>query len=263
MFIFLTKFLPLIVYPLGLILILLFAAFFVYRRPRWLRLLLVLAIFLLWLSSNRWTALSLTRSLEWRYLPPNPLPQADVIVILGGGTDPVEYPRSTVEANGAIDRVLYGADLYQRGASQHILVSGGRIDWMGAGSTPAEEMAILLQRLGIPGEAIWLEPESRNTYENAVFSQRFLQEKKINRIILVTSALHMPRSVELFESQGFEVIPAPTDFSVTFEDWDRLKRASPQVHLLNLFPSADNLSSVTTALKEYLGMLFYQLQGVT
>jgi uncharacterized SAM-binding protein YcdF (DUF218 family) len=73
----------------------------------------------------------------------------------------------------------------------------------------------------------------------------------------------MPRSVGLFESQGFEVIPAPTDFSVTFEDWERLKEASPQVQLLNLFPSADNLSSVTTSLKEYLGMLFYQLQGLT
>jgi uncharacterized SAM-binding protein YcdF (DUF218 family) len=263
MFIFLTKFLPLIVYPLGLIFSLLFAAFFVYRRPRWLRLFLILSIFILWMSSNRWTALSLTRSLEWRYLPPNPLPQAEAIVILGGGTDPVEYPRSTVEANGAVDRVLYGAHLYQQGASSHILVTGGRIDWMGTGSSPAEEMSVLLQKLGIPKEAIWLESESRNTYENALYSRRFLKEKKISRIILVTSALHMPRSVGLFESQGFEVIPAPTDFSVTFEDWERLKEASPQVQLLNLFPSADNLSSVTTSLKEYLGMLFYQLQGLT
>lgn len=262
MFIFLTKFLPLLVYPLGLIFFLILVALITARWPRWQRLLLIVAIFVLWLGSNRWTALSLARSLEWRYLPLDPLPEAQAIVILGGGTDPVEYPRTTVEANGAIDRVIYGSHLYDQGLSDHILVTGGRIDWMGSGSTPADEMASLLRQLGVPEEAIWLERQSRNTYENALYSRQLLGGEDITRILLVTSALHMPRSVKLFESQGFEVIPAPTDFSVTFEDWDRLTNASLQVHILNLFPSADNLSSVSSALKEYLGILFYQLQGI-
>lgn len=261
MFIFLTKFLPLLVYPLGLTFFLVIVALFAARWPRWQRLILILAIFILWLGSNRWTALSLARSLEWRYLPLDPVPKAQAIVILGGGTDPIEYPRTRVEANGAIDRVLYGGHLYHEGLSDHILVTGGRIDWMGSASTPAEEMASLLRQIGVPDKAIWLESESRNTYENALYSQPILHERGIDRILLVTSALHMPRSVKLFESQGFEVIPAPTDFSVTFEDWERLTDASLRIHILNLFPSADNLSSVTTALKEYLGILFYQLQG--
>ena len=262
MFIFLTKFLPLLVYPLGLTFFLVLIALFATRWLRWQRLFLILALFILWLGSNRWTAMSLARSLEWRYLPLDPLPRAQAIVILGGGTDPVEYPRTTVEANGAIDRVLYGGHLYDQGLSDHILVTGGRIDWMGSGSTPADEMASLLRQIDVPEDAIWLESQSRNTYENALYSRQILDEKGISRILLVTSALHMPRSVKLFESQGFEVIPAPTDFSVTFEDWDRLTDASLQVHVLNLFPSADNLSSVTSALKEYLGILFYQLQGI-
>lgn len=261
MFIFLTKFLPLLVYPLGLTFFLVILALFVARWPRWQRLLLIVAIFILWLASNRWTALSLARSLEWRYLPLNPMPNAEAIVILGGGTDPIEYPRTTVEANGAIDRVLYGAHLYHEGLYDHILVTGGRIEWMSSGSTPAGEMASILQQIGVPEDAIWLEKQSRNTYENALYSQEMLQDRGVTRVLLVTSALHMPRSVKLFESQGFEVIPAPTDFSVTFEDWERLTDASLQVHILNLFPSADNLSSVTTALKEYLGILFYELQG--
>lgn len=262
MFIYLTKLLPLFVYPLGLAFVLVLLALVLSRWIRWQRVLLVLALLVIWLGSNRWSALSLARSLEWRYLPQNPLPPAPVIVLLGGGTDPVEYPRTMVEVNSAADRVLYAAQLYQQGLSDHILVTGGRISWMGSGPTPAQEMSTLLQRLGVPEEAIWQETESRNTYENALFSRQILEPKDIQQILLVTSALHMPRSVALFESQGLEVIPAPTDFSVTFEDWDRLRNASLPVQFLNLVPSAENLSAVTTALKEYLGMLFYRLQGV-
>ncbi len=263
MFIFLTKFLPLFVYPLGLAFFLVLTALFIRRWLRWQRVCLILALVILWLGSNRWVAMSLSRSLEWRYLPLDPMPRAEAIVILGGGTDPLEYPRTNVEGNGAVDRILYGAQLYHQGLSDHILVSGGRVDWKGSGSTPANEMATLLEHLEVPEETIWLETNSRNTYENALYSRQILTEKGIDRILLITSALHMPRSVRLFESQGFEVIPAPTDYSVTFEDWDRIKEASLEIQILNLFPSADNLSSVTSALKEYLGILFYLLQGVT
>jgi uncharacterized SAM-binding protein YcdF (DUF218 family) len=262
MFIFLTKFLPLFVYPLGLAFALGLLALILRRWPGWQRGLWMFALLVLWIGSNRWVALSLSRSLEWRYLPPDPVPHAGAIVILGGGTDPVEYPRTSVEVNGAADRVLYGADLYQQGLADHILLTGGRISWMGSGPTPAEEMANILEGLGVPEEALWLESESRNTYENAVNSREILDEKGIHKILLVTSALHMPRSVALFRNQGLEVIPAPTDYSVTFGDWERLKSASLPVQILSLVPSADNLSSVTAALKEYIGILFYRLQGV-
>lgn len=262
MSIFLTKFLPLFLYPLGLAFFLGLLTLLLYRWPRWQRGALILALLLLWMGSNRWAAVSLSRSLEWRYLPGNPLPHAGAIVILGGGTDPVEYPRTSVEVNGAGDRVLYGAHLYQQGLADHILLTGGRISWLGSGPTPAEEMAMLLERLGVPEDALWLENRSRNTYENAVNSRKILDEKGIRKILLVTSALHMPRSVALFQSQGLEVIPAPTDYSVTFGDWERLKGASLPVQILDLVPSAENLSSVTAALKEYIGMLFYRLQGV-
>jgi len=71
----------------------------------------------------------------------------------------------------------------------------------------------------------------------------------------------MPRSVALFEHQGFEVIPAPTDFRITQSGWDQMTSTSLLVQLLNLFPSADNLSQTTGALKEYIGMFIYRLRG--
>ena len=221
----------------------------------------MLALVVLWLGSTRWIALGMVRSLEWRYLPMTQMPSADAIVLLGGGTESAEYPRQTVELNSSGDRVLYAAWLYKQGKAPHILLSGGLIDWLDTGSTPAEDMAVILDMMGVPKEALWLESTSRNTYENAVNSRKLLNEKGINRIILVTSALHMPRSVDLFKHQGFDVIPAPTDYSVTQAAWQRLTDPNLATQLLNLMPNIDNLSSVTRALKEYLGMLVYRLRG--
>ncbi len=58
----------------------------------------------------------------------------------------------------------------------------------------------------------WLEEESRTTWENAVYSARLLREAGIERVVLVTSAAHMPRSRWCFEQQGLEVIAAPSGF---------------------------------------------------
>jgi uncharacterized SAM-binding protein YcdF (DUF218 family) len=261
MFVYLSKTLPLLVYPVGLVTILILAALLTARRPRMQRVLLLLALGVLFIAGNRCVADGLQRSLEWRYLPLNEIPKAEAIVLLGGGTQTAAYPRTTVELNSAGDRVLYAAHLYRQGKADHILVSGGSIDWLAPTSTPAQDMASLLEELLVPKNAIWLESTSRNTYENAANSRRILEPLGIQRIILVTSAAHMPRSVALFEHQGFEVIPAPTDFRITQSGWDQMTSTSLLVQLLNLFPSAENLSQTTGALKEYIGMFIYRLRG--
>ena len=166
-----------------------------------------------------------------------------------------------VDVNGAGDRVIYGAYLYKQGVAPHLLLSGGRIDWLSTGASPAQDMADLMAFMGVPQEALWLESNSRNTYENAAFSWDFLSQKGIRRIMLVTSAMHMPRAVALFENQGFEVIPAPTDYSITQADWQSMLSANLPAQLLNLLPSAGDLASTTNAIKEYLGILVYQLRG--
>ncbi len=260
MSIFLSKLLPLLVYPLGLTCILIVLALILHRRPRWQRKILILALLVLLIAGNRWVAMGLTRSLEWRFLPPDQMPNSDVIVVLGGGTNPAQYPRPTVEVNGAGDRIIYAATLYHQGTAERLLLSGGRIDWSKSYTTPAEEMATILEMLGVPREAMWLETESRNTYENAVNCRKILEEHEINRIILVTSALHMPRSVQLFEQQGFEVISAPTDFKVTQANWQSLKEASLVVHLIYFLPSVENISSVSSTMKEYIGISVYWLR---
>jgi uncharacterized SAM-binding protein YcdF (DUF218 family) len=261
-FVFLSKLLPQFIYPLGLIAGLLILALIFQRRRTWQIAVLVLALAVLWLGGNRWVASSLTRSLEWQYLPAGDLPQAEVIVVLGGGTDPMEYPRQTPELNSAGDRVFYGAYLYQQGKAPQLLLSGGRIDWLdGSASAPADEMADILKVMGVPEEALIREDRSLNTYENAVNSAAILREMEVPRVLLVTSAMHMPRSFALFERQGIQVIPAPTDFKVTQGDWNGLLGANWQTFLLNFFPDVGNLNQTTAVLKEYIGMFVYRLRG--
>jgi uncharacterized SAM-binding protein YcdF (DUF218 family) len=263
MFIFLSKLLPLFVYPLSLTCLLLALGLLFYRRPRLQRLFLALALGLLLVSSNHWVARALARSLEWRYLPKKQLPEAQVIVVLGGATQAAVYPRPSVEVNGAGDRVIYAAHLYRQGKAPHLLLSGGSIDWLSPSrepdSAPAVNMATLLEGMGVPKEAIWLESTSRNTYENAVNSRRILEPLGIRRILLVTSAMHMPRAVGVFERQGFDVIPAPTDFSITQAGG----QSSPSLAawLLDWIPSVDDLRMTSESIKEYLGILVYGLRG--
>jgi uncharacterized SAM-binding protein YcdF (DUF218 family) len=262
MFVFLSKFLPLFVYPLGLVFFLLVLALLVRRRARLQTTLIVIALLILLVSSNRWVSYTLARSLEWRYLPLDPVPTADAIVVLGGGTESAQHPRPVVEVNSAGDRILYAAQLYKEGKAPAILLSGGNITWLsGRSMTPADEMAEILALTDIPKEDIWLQPKSQNTYEDAFYSCQMLKEQGIRRVLLVTSAMHMPRSVALFEHQGIEVIPAPVDYTVTESGWQNLVTLDLQATPVNLLPNASSLSLTTNVLKEYIGLLVYGLRG--
>lgn len=260
MFVLLSKIIPLLVYPTGLALLLLVLALRSERR-RVRRRLLLAAVLLLWLFGNGYVSGLLVRSLEWRYLPESTYPQAGAIVILGGGTDPADYPRPTVEVNGAGDRVLYGARLYQQGLAPVIVASGGNLPWTDTASSPAEGMAAILTAIGVPREAILLEDRSLNTFENAVRTRELLEPLGVDHILLVTSALHMPRALRLFENQGFSVTPAPTDYNAALPSGDKPFSKTWPGYLIGLFPDAFSLARSTAALKEYLGIAVYWLRG--
>lgn len=262
MFVFLSKFLPLFVYPLGFAFIMVLLGLILRKRARLQAAFLGIALLVLYLGSNRWVSYSLAQSLEWRYLPAKEIPQADVIVVLGGGTESIQYPRPTVEVNSAGDRILYAARLYKDGKAPAILLSGGNIIWLGGRTTtPAEEMAGILDLLDIPRAAIWLQDRSQNTQEDVLFSSQMIREKGAARVLLVTSAMHMPRSVALFEKQGIRVIPAPTDYTVTQAGLDNLASLDPQTLLVNLMPNTSSLSLTTNVMKEYIGIFIYRLSG--
>ncbi|MBW4678890.1 MAG: YdcF family protein [Microcoleus vaginatus WJT46-NPBG5] len=262
MFLFLSKLLPIFIYPLGLsCLLMLVALVIVWKRPRWAAAVISLAWIILLLGSNGWVAQGLVRSLEWQNLPATQLPQADAIVVLGGAVKPAFSPRPWVDVSEAGDRILHGAQLYRQGKAPFLILSGGRIEWKGGGPAESEDMAKIAETMGVPKDAILQDPTSLNTHENAVNVRKILDSQGIRRqVLLVTSAMHMPRSLLIFKRQGIQATPAPTDFLVSEQELQEIN-SSWQSTLLNILPDADNLQQTTKALKEYIGLVVYRLRG--
>lgn len=260
---FLSKLLPLFVYPIGLSsLLMAVGLLWLWRYPRRATVAIALALSILFITSNPLVSNWLVRTLEWRYLPPNPMPTADVIVVLGGATEPALAPRPWVEVREQGDRILYAAHLYSQKRAPKLILSGGRISWRGGSSDPSEadDMKEFATAMAVPDSAIILEGESLNTRQNAVNVQKILTAQSLKSVLLVTSAIHMPRAVAIFNKLGIQVIPAPTDYLVPSELNQSLK-ATWQGQLLTLLPEAESVSRFTQAMKEYVGFAIYRLRG--
>lgn len=270
MFLFLSKLLPLFFYPLGLSCALMVAALVLLsmRRGRWAAWAVALALVILWTAANGWVAVVLTRSLESRALVlqqqtggSGDLPRADAIVVLGGGIKSTEPPRPWIDLADEGDRTLYAVKLYRDRKAPKLIFSGGRIAWRGGGGQPeSAAMAELAGVMGVPSEDMLQDPNSLNTRQNAEEVKKILERERLRRVLLVTSAMHMPRSIAIFRKLGIEAIAAPTDFLFSDQD-ERERRSSPEGIALNFLPDADNLRATTRAIKEYVGMVAYWLRG--
>ena len=190
--------------------------------------------------------LSLVRSLETVPALTEPLPEAQAIVILGGGIyqEAAEFGGDTVTSS-TLERLMYGVHLY-RATEKPVLVAGGVPGWQ------AEPEAVVMSRVleaefGVPVR--WTETGSANTRENALLSAKLLGPEGITRIYLVTHALHMPRALAAFRAAGFDVVPAPTQFSRKI-----------RLTLLDFLPGARGLSLTNAALHEWAGRLWYEIK---
>jgi uncharacterized SAM-binding protein YcdF (DUF218 family) len=260
MFLLLSKLLPIFIYPLGMASILsIIALLLLWKRSQLAHIPLFLAILILLIASNGFVSTYLVQSLEWQNIPLQ-LPKADAIVLLGGSTKGAEYPRPMVDISEQGDRVLYAAKLYLEEKAPLIIAAGGRIGWLSTGRPESADMGQLLELIGVPQSRIVQETESLNTHENAVNVKKILDERGIEKVLLVTSALHMPRSLAIFKHQGIDAIAAPTDFLVSYSDLESLNQSLPKT-ILNLLPNASNLEQTTKAIKEYIGIYIYRLKG--
>ncbi len=261
MFLYLSKLLPLFLYPLGFACICsVLGLILLWKRPRVAAFCIALGLFAVLFTSNGWISRLMVSSLEWQNIPTGELPTAEAIVVLGGATKANYEPRTTVDLSEAGDRVVYAVQLYRQKKAPLIVASGGRIDWADGGPPESEDIAKLLIFMGVKSEDILQDPTSLNTYQNAVNVKKILLERNIDRILLVTSAMHMPRSLAIFKHQDIETIAAPTDFLVTKDEFDSIGR-TPKSAILNLLPDSRYLENFTLALKEYIGMIVYRLRG--
>ena len=226
--------------------------------------LLIGAVAWLWLWSTPMTYRWLGGSLEseWPVVKAEDAPTADAIVLLGGGmgSNTNVYPYAEMW-NGA-DRVWHAARLYKAGKAPVVIPTG-------AGER--ESSVPLLLDLGVPESAIRVEPEARNTEENAKFVEKILATKDTKnaksedaggsdsarvkkRVLLVTSAWHMRRSVLMYRkyAPNLEIIPAAADYEATVN-------TSHPFCFKDIWPDTNALFANSYIFKEYLGYWGYRL----
>ena len=213
--------------------------------------LLIGAVAWLWLWSTpmmyRWIGGSLES--EWPVVKAEDAPTADAIVLLGGGmgSNTNVYPYAEMW-NGA-DRVWHAARLYKAGKAP-LIVPTGRGE--------QESTVPLLRDLGVPESAIVVENKARNTEENARFVEKILEPRNTQntrkRVLLVTSAWHMRRSVLMYRkyAPSLEIIPAAADYEATVN-------TSHPFCFKDIWPDTNALFANSYIFKEYLGYWGYRL----
>ena len=223
--------------------------FLLKRKPGLGKSLLAISLALLYLLSTPFIANSLMGRLE-KNIAPVTLAQArsaQAIIILGGGVyhDAPEYGADTVNAL-TLARVEYGAYLHQQ-TGLPILVTGGSPE---QSKPEAYLMQQSLQRdFKVPVR--WLEDRAYNTAQNAEFSAALLHPAKINKVLVVSHAWHLPRALIEFEKHGLQVIPAPTRFGA-------VKNPKHGPDVFDFIPQARALLKSHYALHEMIGIAWYR-----
>jgi uncharacterized SAM-binding protein YcdF (DUF218 family) len=181
-----------------------------------------------------------------------PSPPYDAVIVLAGMYDPAASRASgQVELTDAADRIVRAAALLRAGVARDVLLSGGLVFPVEGERTEADQLRRVLLDLGVAPERIVVEGKSRNTRENAIESARIVGERGWRRILLVTSAAHMPRALGCFRAVGLEPEALPVD------------RRAGDGRGGSWLPRAGALHDSTDALREWTGRIVYRLRGWT
>ena len=260
---FLSKLLPQLIYPLGLGLLLQLIAIGG-RKQRWALPLSITGWLVIAVPAMPVVSDALLRQLEDQAaaLTPKTIPQANAVLVLGGGIRSAPAKGLGVEVNEAGDRLLCGVRLWKQGKAPVLITTGARVSFKP--NDPIAPEAVLSQQLaqelGVPASAVLLNDQARTTAEEAKRINQLAAEQGWKQLILVTSAFHMPRALASFQRQSnFEIIPVACDYRL--DPHGRDQPFSWQELLINVMPSSDSLNQTTQVLKEHLGLLVYKLRG--
>ncbi len=178
----------------------------------------------------------------------------DVAIVLGGMA---EYNSDINELSFRRqgDRLMKAITLYKTNKVSKILISGDNGYLTDRGLHEAKQAKALLIQWGIPKQDILTEEKSVNTYENAKYSVQLLKNKypELNKVILVTSGIHMRRARACFAKQGLVCTPCSTDLYANQSRnyyWDQY-----------FIPSLDNFIQWNKLLKESFGYMAYDMIG--
>ncbi len=249
---YLSKAVALLLLPPGILILLLFSGLF-FAKQRAGRFLLSLSVFLLYALSMEPVSDALLGPLESHYPPlqTSALPRENAaIVLLGGGIDvrAPEYAGRDSLPPVVLARTSYAVWLGKK-MSLPIYAAGGN-PLHPESESEGEIMRHWLVRMGIPVDDVRVENTSKTTCESSSMLAPVLEAENIKSIVLVTSAVHMPRAMFCFSKQDIKVTAAPCAYL-----GDRLP-----YNLLSYLPQAQTFLDSSRALREYLGLLWYRLR---
>ena len=186
---------------------------------------------------------------ESRDVPPG---RVAIVVLGSGGATVVDWSGhrlAPVDVDAAT-RVLEAARIFRFMPSALVISSGGNASPADSKIPTGESMRAALAALGIPAAQLLVEVESRNTREEAVVTARLVRERQIDRVVLVTSGVHMRRALGSFRAVGIDAIPAAA------RGWEQDSPRSAR-----WLPGEHGLWYSARVAHELLGLAYYAARG--
>ena len=174
--------------------------------------------------------------------------QADAIVVLSGMLSLHEMDGEEYVEWSDPDRFFGGIALMKAGKATNLIFTGAKMPWGESNRTEGAALANYAAEYCIPYNHIVVTSLVTNTADEAIAVKNVALG---NKIILVTSAFHMPRAQMLFEKEGFEVAPYPVDFKSLTTD---------SLTFMDYLPNAGSLAKTELGMRELMGRLFYWVQ---
>ena len=174
---------------------------------------------------------------------------ADAIVVLSGMVRTINGKNGlSYEWGEASDRIFAGIELIKKNKAPIMILTGGKLPWS-VGKPEGEYLRDVAIKYGVPNKNILLTENVENTDQEAKAVGKLLN-KTSPKIILVTSAFHMPRAQKVFEAVGINIEPFAVDFL----------SGADKYTIMNFIPSAGALNQTSFFIRELIGRLYYSLK---
>ncbi len=246
MFFILSKILDFLLQPLCWIFLLLGFAYF----TRFSKRLIAITIALLLVMTNGWFVNQCYLAYE---TPQTTLKKPyQWCIILGGGMMRSGEGYRTGET---ADRFVQPLLLYKKGMVKKLLITGGNVNIKGLKIDDTQEskkVKEVLIAMGVAENDIYLDENARNTHENATYTKKMLAPYLAQEMVLVTSAMHMPRAKACYIKEGIRVVVYPADIK---------KKDTPSGILDLVIPQERNLSKFAELIREMAGFVIYKVVG--
>jgi uncharacterized SAM-binding protein YcdF (DUF218 family) len=257
------KVIHILIEPLNWLLILIaFALLFLLLRKnhlvrRALGIALCLGLFIGYMPSSQWAMRILEDAVPQTTLTPELLGQVGGVLILGGAIEggPIARDRGEASIKSSAERVTKAFQLLRQHPELPFIFSGYSGRLLPQGPSEADAFKQLLQEQGLGNHPGYYENQSRNTYENMVYSKKIIdgiaekEDPSTKPWLLITSASHMLRSIQVAHKQGVDVLPVLVDYQTSKSySWHR-------------FDLVEGGEQWTWLIHELVGMAAYWITG--